>query len=106
MSTWRAIRGNPPKVGIGQNYRLQSGWYAAFERINNDGSVSHWFINQDGQHNNYIFPKQQLEAHLKRLGVNLNNVIITHELRDQIAQMRQKPPNTSVALEGGINSKL
>ena len=85
----------------------QSGWYA-FERINNDGSVSHWFINQDGQHNNYIFPKQQLEAHLKRfkLGVNLNNVIITHELRDQIAQMRQKPPNTSVALEGGINSKL
>lgn len=52
----------------------QSGWYA-FERINNDGSVSHWFINQDGQHNNYIFPKQQLEAHLKRLGVN--NVIIT-----------------------------
>ena len=52
----------------------QSGWYA-FERINNDGSVSHWFINQDGQHNNYIFPKQQLEAYLKRLGVN--NVIIT-----------------------------
>ena len=52
----------------------QSGWYA-FERINNDGSVSHWFINQDGQHNNYIFPKQQLEAHLKRLGVN--NVTIT-----------------------------
>ena len=67
------------RVGQGGFYTVceligQSGWYA-FERKNNDGSVSHWFINQDGQHNNYIFPKQQLEAHLKRLGVN--NVIIT-----------------------------
>ena len=38
----------------------QSGWYA-FERINNDKSVSHWFINQDGQHNNYIFPMMNSE---------------------------------------------
>ena len=49
------------RVGQGGFYTVceligQSGWYA-FERINNDGSVSHWFINQDGQHNNYIFPR-------------------------------------------------
>ena len=38
----------------------QSGWYA-FERINTDGSVSHWFIDQNGQHNNYIFPMMNSE---------------------------------------------
>ena len=48
----------------------QSGWYA-FERINTDDRPNF----ENGQHNNYIFPKQQLEAYLKRLGVN--NVIIT-----------------------------
>ena len=68
----------------------QSGWYA-FERINNDRSVSHWFINQDGQHNNYIFPKQQLEAHLKRLGVN--NVIIT--------PTEEAAPHTPLICRGG-----
>ena len=42
----------------------QSGWYA-FERINTDDRPNF----ENGQHNNYIFPKQQLEAYLKRLGV-------------------------------------
>jgi len=83
------------RVGQGGFYTVceligQSGWYA-FERINNDGSVSHWFINQDGQHNNYIFPKQQLEAHLQRLGVN--NVIIT--------PTEEAAPHTPLICRGG-----